>query len=61
MSELPDHLRHVVELHWYQDVTHQDVGKLLGIAEPTSRKYWVAAKLRLAERLGKNPFDASSR
>lgn len=61
VSELPDNLRQVVELHWYQDVTHQDVGKLLGIAEPTSRKYWVAARPRLSERLGKNPFDPSDK
>ncbi len=57
VEALPDHLRQVVDLHWYQEFTHQEVADLLGIAEPTSRKYWVAARLQLTEKLGANPFD----
>jgi RNA polymerase sigma factor (sigma-70 family) len=53
---LPDHLRRVVDLHWYQELTHSEVSHLLGIGESTSRKHWVEARLLLARRLGGNPF-----
>lgn len=53
---LPDHLRRVVDLHWYQELTHAEVSGLLGIGESTSRKYWVEARVLLARRLGGNPF-----
>ena len=59
VGRLPDDLRQVVDLHWYQDFTHQEVGSLLGIAEATSRKYWEAARLCLTDALGTNPFDAT--
>lgn len=53
---LPEHLRRVVDLHWYQELTHTEVSGLLGIGESTSRKYWVEARVLLARRLGSNPF-----
>ena len=53
---LPEHLRRVVDLHWYQELTHAEVSRLLGIGESTSRKYWVEARVLLARRLGGNPF-----
>jgi DNA-directed RNA polymerase specialized sigma24 family protein len=56
VEELPDHLRRVVDLHWYQELTHAEVRGLLGIGESTSRKYWVEARVILARKLGGNPF-----
>lgn len=57
VEALPEKLRQVVDLHWYQEFTHQEVADLLGFSEPASRKYWVAARLQLSEKLGTNPFD----
>lgn len=57
VEELPDKYRQVVDLHWYQELTHEEVGALLGISKDTSRKHWAGARLRLCERLGSNPFD----
>lgn len=53
---LPDHLRRVVDLHWYQELPHAEASSLLGIGESTCRKYWVEARVLLARRLGGNPF-----
>lgn len=56
VEALPDLLRRVVDLHWYQELTHAEVSGLLGIGESTSRKYWVEARVILARKLGSNPF-----
>lgn len=53
---LPDELRAVVDLHWYQDLTHQETADLLGIAEVTSRKYWTKARLLLQKKFPDGPF-----
>lgn len=56
VETLPDLLRQVVDLHWYQDLSHPEVAALLGLGESTVRKYWVQARLKLIEQLGQNPF-----
>lgn len=56
VDDLADDLRAVVDLHYYQELTHAEVGELLGIAAVTSQRRWVKARLRLIERLGTNPF-----
>ncbi len=56
VEALPEQLRQVVDLHWYQGLSHPEVAALLGLGESTVRKYWVKARLDLIERLGKNPL-----
>jgi len=56
VEALPENLRQVVDLHWYQDLSHQETAALLGIGESTVRKYWVAARLSLQDKFKDNPF-----
>lgn len=57
VETLPEHYRRVVDLHWYQELPHHEVGQLMGIAEPTVRKYWVGARLQLQKQFEGNPFE----
>lgn len=57
VEQLPVDLRQVVDLHWYQDLTHEESGQLLGIGESTVRKRWVAARLELQKRFENSPFN----
>lgn len=56
VDELPEDLRAVVDLRYYQELTHAEVGGLLGLTEVAARKRWVRARLALIDRLGSNPF-----
>jgi RNA polymerase sigma-70 factor (ECF subfamily) len=56
-ARLPDDLRAVFDLLWYQGVTQADAAALLGIAVPTVKLRWMKARLRVQQALGGTPFD----
>jgi len=60
VDALDDDLRSVVDLHFYQDLTHAEVGHVLGLSEVTVRRRWAKARLKLITRLGANPFPADA-
>lgn len=59
IEALPERLRRVVDLHWYQGISHAEVAALLGLGESTVRKDWVKARLTLVDRFGENPLTDS--
>lgn len=59
VEALPEQIRKIVDLHWYQGMSHTDVATIVGLGESTVRKYWVKARLDLIERFGENPFAES--
>lgn len=52
VEQLPEDLRVVVDLHYYQEIPHPEVGKMLGLSEIGVRKRWTRARLAVIERLG---------
>lgn len=44
VEKLPEELRQVVDLHWYQGLTHEETGQLLDLPEPKVRRKWTEAK-----------------
>ena len=56
-ARLPDELRAVVDLMWYQGLTPAEAAALLGGAVPTVKLRWMKARLRVQEALGGSPFD----
>ena len=56
-ARLPDELRAVFDLLWYQGLTQAEAAALLGVAVPTVKLRWMKARLRLQEALGGSPFD----
>jgi RNA polymerase sigma-70 factor (ECF subfamily) len=57
VARLPDDLRAVFDLLWYQGVSQADAAALLGIAVPTVKLRWMKARLRVQQALGGPPFD----
>jgi len=57
IESLPESLREVADLHWYHDLTHNEVGELLGIAEVTSRTRWARVRHELVQKFPESPFD----
>lgn len=57
VGELPEPLREVADLHWYHDLTHAEVGEVLGIAEVTSRTRWAKVRHELVTKFPDSPFD----
>lgn len=57
VRQLPQHLRDVVDLRWYQGLSHQETADLLGLGESTVRKYWVEARLKLMDHFQGSPFN----
>jgi RNA polymerase sigma factor (sigma-70 family) len=60
IEALPPPLKQVVDLHYYQGLTHEETAAVLGLGESTVRKYWVKARLELIDRFGENPFQEVS-
>jgi RNA polymerase sigma-70 factor (ECF subfamily) len=60
VARLPDDLRSVFDLLWYQELSQADAAALLGIAVPTVKLRWMKARLRVQEALGGSPFDDAS-
>lgn len=59
VKQLPQHLRDVVDMRWYQGLSHQETADLLGLGESTVRKYWVEARLKLMDHFQGSPFNWS--
>jgi RNA polymerase sigma factor (sigma-70 family) len=57
VARLPDDLRAVFDLLWYQELSQAEAAALLGIAVPTVKLRWMKARLRLQRALGGAPFD----
>ena len=49
VEQLPDESREIVDLYFYQDLSHQEVAELLDITERTSKRRWRAAKEQLQQ------------
>jgi RNA polymerase sigma factor (sigma-70 family) len=57
-ARLPDDLRAVFDLLWYQEMTQAEAAALLGIAVPTVKLRWMKARLQVQQALGGSPFDS---
>jgi RNA polymerase sigma factor (sigma-70 family) len=60
VARLPDDLREVFDLLWYQELPQAEVAALLGIAVPTVKLRWMKARLQVQQALGGSPFDDTS-
>ena len=56
-AQLPDDLRIVFDLLWYQEMSQAEAAALLGIAVPTVKLRWMKARLQVQRALGGSPFD----
>jgi DNA-directed RNA polymerase specialized sigma24 family protein len=57
---LPDDLRAVFDLLWYQEMSQAEAAELLGIAVPTVKVRWMKARLQVQQALGGSLFDDSA-
>jgi RNA polymerase sigma factor (sigma-70 family) len=57
VARLPDDLRAVFDLLWYQEMSQAEAAALLGIAVPTVKLRWMKARLQVQQALGGAPFD----
>jgi RNA polymerase sigma-70 factor (ECF subfamily) len=57
VARLPDALRAVFDLLWYQGLAQAEAAALLGVAVPTVKLRWMKARLRVQQALGGSPFD----
>jgi RNA polymerase sigma factor (sigma-70 family) len=57
VARLPDDLRAVFDLLWYQELPQAEAAALLGIAVPTVKLRWMKARLQVQQALGGSPFD----
>jgi RNA polymerase sigma-70 factor (ECF subfamily) len=60
VARLPDELRAVFDLLWYQEMSQAAAAALLGVAVPTVKLRWMKARLRVQQALGGSPFDSGS-
>lgn len=58
-ARLPDDLRTVFDLLWYQELSQAEAAALLGVAVPTVKLRWMKARLQVQRALGGSPFDGS--
>ena len=58
-ARLPDDLRAVFDLLWYQELSQAEAAALLGVAVPTVKRRWLKARLRVQQALGGSPFDGT--
>jgi RNA polymerase sigma-70 factor (ECF subfamily) len=56
-ARLPDELRAVFDLLWYQGMSQAEAAALLGVAVPTVKLRWMKARLQVQQALGGSPFD----
>jgi DNA-directed RNA polymerase specialized sigma24 family protein len=56
-GRLPDDLRAVFDLLWYQGLSQSEAAALLGIAVRTVKLRWMKARLLVQQPLGGSPFD----
>jgi RNA polymerase sigma factor (sigma-70 family) len=57
VARLPDDLRAVFDLLWYQEMSQAEAAALLGMAVPTVKLRWMKARLQVQQALGGSPFD----
>jgi RNA polymerase sigma factor (sigma-70 family) len=57
VARLPDDLRAVFDLLWYQEMSQAEAAALLGIAVPTVKLRWMKGRLQVQQILGGAPFD----
>jgi RNA polymerase sigma-70 factor (ECF subfamily) len=57
VARLPDDLRAVFDLLWYQGMSQAEAAALLGVAVPTVKLRWMKARLQVQQALGDSPFD----
>jgi RNA polymerase sigma-70 factor (ECF subfamily) len=57
VARLPDDLRAVFDLLWYQELSQAEAAELLGIAVPAVKLRWMKARLQVQQALGGSPFD----
>jgi RNA polymerase sigma-70 factor (ECF subfamily) len=58
VARLPDELRAVFDLLWYQEMSQAEAAALLGVAVPTVKLRWMKARLQVQQALGGSPFDS---
>lgn len=51
VDKLPDDLREVFDLHWYQGLTLEAISKLLNVSTRTVKRRWQSARLELSESI----------
>jgi RNA polymerase sigma-70 factor (ECF subfamily) len=57
VARLPDDLRAVFDLLWYQEMSQAEAAALLGIAVRTVKLRWMKGRLQVQRELGGAPFD----
>jgi RNA polymerase sigma-70 factor (ECF subfamily) len=57
VARLPDDLRAVFDLLWYQGLSQAEAAGLLGVAVRTVKLRWMKARLGVQQALGASPFD----
>jgi RNA polymerase sigma-70 factor (ECF subfamily) len=57
VARLPDDLRAVFDLLWYQELSQAEAAALLGVAVPTVKLRWMKGRLGVQQALGGAPFD----
>jgi DNA-directed RNA polymerase specialized sigma24 family protein len=57
VARLPDDLRTVFDLLWYQEMSQAEAAALLGIAVRTVKLRWMKGRLQVQRALGGAPFD----
>jgi RNA polymerase sigma-70 factor (ECF subfamily) len=59
VARLPDDLRAVFDLLWYQEMSQAEAAELLDVAVSTVKLRWMKARLQLQQALGGAPFEES--
>ena len=57
VARLPDDLRSVFDLLWYQEMSQAEAAALLGVSVPSVKLRWMKARLRVQQALDGVPFD----
>jgi RNA polymerase sigma-70 factor (ECF subfamily) len=57
VARLPDDLRVVFDLLWYQEMPQAEAAEILGVSVPTVKLRWMKARLQVQQALGGSPFD----
>lgn len=58
VGALPDAERETFELRWYQGLTFEEIGAVIGATDRTAKRHWRSACRLLHERLHAPPSDA---
>src|SRR5581483_837635 len=52
VERLPEEERAAFDLLWYHGLTQKEAAEVIGVSEPTVKRRWLAARLRLRAVLG---------